>query len=365
MTQHIPDTTNPDDRPPAPADPPSLIRNLWRAGLAFFRAGAGAYGLSVLLALFLRLVSTDDWWVTGLFYSFAHLLWLGALLLLGLAVVLRQWLVALLLAPGALAFLLAYGPMFLPRASALASGPEISLLTYNLYARTSNFEPALAIIDAIDADVVALQEVSQMAEPILTAALAERYPYIALHGQRIGTTGQGVLSKYPIQEDAYWRYDWLPASLGHQRVVVDFEGTAIALYNVHPSHPGMSGSFFNSTFRSREIMDLLGRAEGEAGPVLLMGDFNMSDLSDDYRRVSAGFADAYREAGWGMGWTFPRGNVFGNYSLRVELFPVIRLDYIFHSAHFRAHSAAVWPDSGASDHHPVYARLVLAGPGQD
>ena len=40
-------------------------------------------------------------------------------------------------------------------------------------------------------------------------------------------------------------------------------------------------------------------------PILIAGDFNMTDQTDDYRRLTAKFSDTFREVGWGMGFTFP------------------------------------------------------------
>jgi vancomycin resistance protein VanJ len=96
------------------------------------------------------------------------------------------------------------------------------------------------------------------------------------------------------------------------------------------------------------VNELLRRAGGETMPVLIAGDFNMTDQTGDYARIAEQYADTYREIGWGMGFTFP------DLGQRLLL---AQLDYVFHSSHFVAVEARVWGTSGGSDHRPVYAVL--------
>jgi endonuclease/exonuclease/phosphatase family metal-dependent hydrolase len=68
--------------------------------------------------------------------------------------------------------------------------------------------------------------------------------------------------------------------------------------------------------------------------------------------------DAFREAGSGMGFTFPA-------SIRStirSLPPLLRIDYVWYSDQFSIRRVSVAGDSGTSDHHPVVARLVLHVP---
>jgi len=117
---------------------------------------------------------------------------------------------------------------------------------------------------------------------------------------------------------------------------------------------------FDPSIRNREIDDILSRLENEAPPVILAGDFNMPDRSDDYRKISARFIDSYRAAGWGLGLTFPYSPGDHPVTQYLRLTPLLRLDYVFHSAEWTTITARVWPDSGGSDHLPVYVALRSA-----
>ena len=98
------------------------------------------------------------------------------------------------------------------------------------------------------------------------------------------------------------------------------------------------------------------RALAEGGdPVIVTGDFNLTDQTPEFRRLlDAGYANAYRQAGWGIDLTYP-----AVVRARVVFFPLIGIDHVLVSSAARARTATVWPDGGASDHRPVVVDLHL------
>jgi len=87
---------------------------------------------------------------------------------------------------------------------------------------------------------------------------------------------------------------------------------------------------------------------------IIAGDFNMSDQTATYATLSAVTIDAYREAGFGFGFTFPNNLRLGQAPIPG---PFVRLDYIFHSPELSAQQAYVGC-SGSSDHCYLVARFV-------
>ena len=316
-----------------------------------------AYGLSVAGFLLLRWLVGDEWGLIALFNSGAHLLFFPALILFPLALLSRRRLTVGLLIPALLAFILPYGATFVPRTAQAAPSNTLNILTYNLKSQAVNLEPALDIMRGSAADVVTLQELSEDMAHRLASDLADVYPYQALHttpGEPI--PGQGVLSRYPLLSDDYWRL-----YLAHQRVTLEVAGTPVTLYNTHPVQPLHQHGFAH---RGEEISDLLARVADESGPVVIAGDFNMSDQSDDYWRLATRYQDAYRMAGWGLGFTFPAEIPYfggGNYAPAFfDLIPpLVRLDYVFYNASFTAVMAQVGAESGGSDHLPLQVELAL------
>jgi vancomycin resistance protein VanJ len=327
----------------------------------------GLYGLFVAWILLIKFLVGESLPIVALFNTFLHLLLMPATLFLVLALIARRWIVALMLLPTVAFFLISYGPRFLPhQISAQGSSGttnRLKVLTYNLHAEQNNLDGIIQIIRNSNADIINLQEVSKAAASRFSSELISEYPYQAAYPQGYANAGQAILSRFQIQTSEYWRSNWPPDALGHERAVISFGGEAIIIYNTHPLRPIMDGLSFDDTPRNEEIQDVLNRAAQETSPVLIMGDFNMSDQTEDYLLITRTYQDTYREVGWGMGPTFPDSdpntastNVFG----KINTLPLLlRLDYIFHSQQFVAVASHVWPTSGGSDHHPVYAELVV------
>jgi vancomycin resistance protein VanJ len=320
---------------------------VWRRVLLMtFRVFAGAYIVSSYGALFLHFVvgegPTD---LTAFANSVMHITLLGAFPLIVLSLVLRQWSLAILAVPLSVVWLAWFGVYLMPRSVAPvdADTPTLTVLTYNVLALNGDVEAVAQVIQAADADIINLQELSTPTAAYLEQFLAKDYPYFALYPG--GIPGSGVFSRYPIVEEMMWK-----TRLNHQRYTIDFNGQLVIVYNTHPVSPlgGMNG--FNR--RHRDIDSLLDRALPDVAtqmPVILAGDFNMTEISDDYDRIRETFDDAYRDVGSGMGFT---------YTIRGRL-PVARIDYVFYTSQFRVISADVLSDRGSSDHYPLLVTFAL------
>jgi vancomycin resistance protein VanJ len=88
-----------------------------------------------------------------------------------------------------------------------------------------------------------------------------------------------------------------------------------------------------------------------------MGDLNATPTHQVYHLLSAHLSDAFREAGWGLGHTYPASGepLWGVRQFR----RLVRIDHIFHSEQWRAEAAWVGEWDGSSDHLPVIAQLKL------
>ncbi|MEQ8676927.1 MAG: endonuclease/exonuclease/phosphatase family protein [Aggregatilineales bacterium] len=296
---------------------------------------------------------------------------------LGLALILRfKWVSLALLFP-TLFIISYYVPFFLPKSvSVPPDAPQITVLSFNILGQSRHAEDLAQIILDSGADVVAVQELGVDIEVYLSKALAQIYPYQAVHPQAGNTNyyrGQGVYSRVPIVEDDYWQYDDFPIfrwgrwkmfpSHGHQRVVLDLDGQAVVLYNTHLWPAINWGGGWNFTANDLEdyghseaAQRLVERTSQETLPLIWVGDFNMSDQFNEYGDITAYLTDSFRESGYGMGYTYPaRG---------FDPFPALmRLDYVFHSDHLRSLNTRVLGDSGYSDHFPVISTLALVGEG--
>jgi vancomycin resistance protein VanJ len=321
-------------------------------------AGCNLYGLTLTVLLILRFLIGERPIINGVYSpvgmlnSMFVIALLPALLTLLLCLLLRRpQSAALQLLPVVMLFV-TYGGNFLPRTSTVsAQGEAISVLSYNLLYTNARYDQIIEIIQNADADVVALQELNEEGSAILSDEFRAQYPYQALYPVNRYAVGGGILSRYPIADEEAWEDVMM-----QQRVVIEVNDEPITLFNVHPPVPVLYGA--NVTLRSEVIGHILAEVSEVEGRVLLIGDFNMGDVSEDYERViDMGFTDAFRAAGYGFGLSFPdwtwRGGVY-------RFMPTLsRIDYIFYSEEFEAVEAWTSHTSGSSDHRPVYARLVF------
>jgi endonuclease/exonuclease/phosphatase (EEP) superfamily protein YafD len=109
--------------------------------------------------------------------------------------------------------------------------------------------------------------------------------------------------------------------------------------------PGLGGLAENTALRDRQSAFLAAAAAGAAGPVVVVGDFNMPAASAVFRRHWGGYRDAFGDAGWGWGHTF------------ANRWTRVRIDHVLTGGGGRATDCWVGPDVG-SPHRPVLADLA-------
>lgn len=324
---------------------------------ALLLTAADLYALAALAYLLLRVAVGEGWWPVVLADVFAHWLLLPAPLVLGAALLARGWRTAALAAVPALAYLWLFGGLLLPKgppppacAAGAAGCAELTVVTFNAEKTLPDMAAFAALLAEHDADIVALQELSDDFAAAIDGALAGAYPHRILHPK--AAAGIGLLSRYPILEQE--RFFLESGGFPQLYALLDADGQPVAVYNVHPRSPLLRGEF-----RSRGVADMheiVARVEAGPHPTLLVGDLNATDQSAEYRILrEAGLQDAFREAGAGYGLTFPGSG----WDAAPGVPPLIRIDYVWSSGEFETLSARVGPDFG-SDHLPVIATLRLA-----
>lgn len=215
------------------------------------------------------------------------------------------------------------GPMS-PRTGPLPSA-SVRLVSANVLGSNPSPERAEQTVLAQDADVLAVLE----NESPMRDLLEGRYPYeadralltvMSRYPMRRLTNG-GELSKVELLRARIWGPD----------------GPFI-LYVVHALNPLYEASLDDQL---AFVEDLTAKAAQETRPVVLAGDFNMTDRGQGYRRMSEEFRDAMR-----TGWAEPT-YVAGSWRL---LF--LRIDHVFESREWCAVDAARF-DIPGSDHEGI------------
>ena len=256
-----------------------------------------------------------------------------ALMSLGLVAALRRRLLPL--AAGVSIFavcaLSTIGPR-IPRRDPPPVDP-VRIAMANVY--EANAEPgrAVAAMAAQEPDVLVAVEMRQDVWQRLEAGTS--LPYGVTQGE-LGVRARYPLALLPAGGLARWRLI---------RVRVDAP-TPFVLYVTHADNPFHDATSFSD--QRRFVRDIVRAAASEEGPVVVVGDFNMSDRSENYRIMDGAFVDAMRED------HAPGSTYFGG------LWPLllVRIDHAFVSRGWCAADGATFVVPG-SDHRGIE---VAVGP---
>lgn len=270
----------------------------------------------------------------------------------------------------ATAFGLRWGHRYLRRTPSgylSRSTSDLTVMTFNTLAWQREGRDLEASIAGADPDVVGLQEIGPRAAAHLIEAFSGRLPYHFVT-QSPTSSGAAVLSRYPLRDPVAFRAT--ARSHWWQRMTIDAPAGPITYLNIHTRIPYVRKTHrgigrlrlpleFHAARRRDEVRELMSMLEQVDGPVIVVGDFNMTERSTDYRLLSGRLRDAYRAVGVGLGNSFPRRGAFP--VAFPAPWPTLRLDYVWHSEHFEP-TWAYRGDAGHSDHHPIVAGLRWAVP---
>lgn len=213
--------------------------------------------------------------------------------------------------------------------------PNLTVVTHNVSAATSDTGSVAGVLLGAAPDLVALEEVTWEQWEGYEAELTGPLPYSA----REGTVG--LWSRHPIVDAAP-----VDTGMGWARALraeVDGPGGVFAVYVVHLASVRVDASGFDVERRNAGVRALGEVIAGEPlERVVLMGDLNAS-VGDRGLEPLMSRMESAHEAGEGLGFSWPAD------------FPVVRIDHILTRG---VTAAQAWslPETG-SDHVPVAARL--------
>jgi vancomycin resistance protein VanJ len=340
----------------------SSRRPLWTRLIAAFCL---AYVAGVLGFFALRALLAHQPWPLMLLNNFVPFLFAPLLLTLPLALLSQSKVTTIALLVVLLLFAALYGPFFLPRsrpAVASANG-TLTVMTFNLQFDHPHPEQIVAAIENENAEVVAVQELVPANAELLRQRLSARYPYLILEPE---VSDSGLLSRYPILHSEWFRMGTSSRMALH--AILDVDGHPVHVLAIHPPPPQLFwhksrwlpvvfDGFTNKEPES-QVIDVTRRVAALAGTVLVMGDLTTTDQGRAYTRMAALLKDAYREAGQGFGFTFPNDEHVGGLPIPG---PLVRIDYVFHSADLYTTRAHVGCEGG-SNHCYLVADLALLSP---
>jgi len=244
----------------------------------------------------------------------------------------------------------ALGPASTPVSGAEVETGRLRVFSANLHFANPDVGPIAREIVGSDANVVALQEVTETHLASLRAAgVVDMYPHTLLD-PRSGGFGSAILSKTPVTDARVVDLAGVPMS----RATLLVGDRPVELFNVHTMAP-VGTQRLAARDRQLDALALMSRADS-AGPDgddprahIVVGDFNASRWHPAFRRLLdlGGLHDAHEQAGRGLARTWPNESLLPRFAL---------LDHVLLSPTVSA--VAVREATGeGSDHRPVVADL--------
>jgi endonuclease/exonuclease/phosphatase family metal-dependent hydrolase len=236
----------------------------------------------------------------------------------------------------------------------------------------------LNFIEDTPADIYCFQEYFQTRDDVFTTTpklkniLPDHYMHFEPGVIKSDNEEYGIatFSKYPIVHSGYLLID----STSNRTNLVIYsdllvEKDTIRIYNVHLASNHLNTNEVDTLMKTsgksvsiakkwvKKLKNGYKRRYGQVNilaehlekckyPCIIAGDFNDVPISYTYRKMNAKFTDSFTEAGNGIGATY-NGNL-----------PLLRIDYIFHSSHFKCKRFKVHSIS-VTDHFPLVADLHL------
>ena len=201
-------------------------------------------------------------------------------------------------------------------------------------------------IEEIDPDFLVLEEISEEWIEKLQN-LRQSHPYNIIH-TREDNFGIGLFSKHPLQEKGivYIGNAFVPSVIA----TVEVQGQMLTIFGTHPPPPGSPQS---TAWRDDQLASIPEYLKAYPGPLLLLGDLNISPWSCHFPRLleKTGLRDSAQGRGFSPTW--PAGLPF----------LWIPIDHCFYSTGIEIKERQVGPNVG-SDHYPLIIDLVL-NPSQD
>lgn len=305
------------------------------------RAGVTAATLAGATILVSALALTARaWWVAELLTHFRVQLVAAQLVLIGVLLATRFTRTALALTVCTALNWWYVQPVVWPEPRALATGAgsELDVMTVNVSARNERFDTLIATIERERPDLVLIVELTERWVRALET-LADDFAYRELVPND-DAFGLGLLSRYPIRIASR-------GTLGATAAIdayVDGPSGPFRVLGVHLRPPTSARL---AAERNGQLTELAARRAAIDGPLIVLGDFNVSPYSPYYSDwvTETGLVDTLE--GRGPSATWP------------SFMPVlgIPIDHCLVSEHFTVLTRRHLSEFG-SDHYPVHVSLL-------
>ncbi len=292
---------------------------------------------SGLLILQLFLILGKTWWFFELFTHYSVYYALITALLILIAIPLKAWKTALVLAVLFSINLASFAPYLQIFPKPAAEEPTLGILSQNFYFTNDNFEEIQFLLDQNDPDIFVIHEAGPQWQNALPKFSAD-YPTLYLtaetgvNGILVGSKTPGNFEEIPL--GGKFGLEFIPDSQNYRVLAV------------HPFAPLSEGY---AAERNAQFTDIVSYVKSSSLPTLVVGDFNSAPWSPSFQELltNSGLQDT--RLGFGLIPTWHAHNF---------LFQ-LPIDYVLTNAGFETLSFKRTAKTSA-DHWGIFAELKLS-----
>lgn len=267
---------------------------------------------------------------------------IGALLVMGVAVALRNWAAAVIAALTTACLATAVLPRAIDAETESAAGHQtLTVLSANVELGGADPSALVALVDRYHPDLLSIEELTpSFARNLHKDGIDRRLPHSVLMAQPKGH-GAGLYARFPLTPLSHQTHFLFRMP---RAMIVLPDGRRLRVVAVHPQPPNMSAD------RWEEALESL-PTSGVGIPWVLAGDFNATFDQSEFRElVDRGYRDAGAATGKGLEPTWPSRQVFP--------WGLMTIDHVLAD---RRLGVAEYGIDGlpGSDHRAIHAQLVL------
>jgi|GEM_PF-1353156 len=321
------------------------------------------YSLFVSLWFAVNLFLQDSWWLPVGLDKFAEYFLAASIPLFLLALLTRKSLTIIL---GIIPILVAsyfYLPLFIPEQQ-VALKPDsspIRIATYNIWNHNTDLKRVVKLVNDINADVIAVQEMTNVQKAEFVERMSVTYPYYYVSKPIYGGT-TALFSKLVLSDIQELDFDIdRPAVLAN----VTHEGELITVVSAHlnPSFwayhdqplqeiPGNYHQYIkDQNTQALVIIDAL-KLRLESSASVLACDCNSQETASTNKHLRSYFKDTFRTLGYQFGTPAEQKFKFER--------KLSHIDYIWFSGN--VHPSAIYraKEAAGSDHAPIVADFYIS-----
>jgi endonuclease/exonuclease/phosphatase family metal-dependent hydrolase len=224
---------------------------------------------------------------------------------------------------------------------------HFTIATFNVLDDDATNPATVDAIGKIDADILALQEVTPALETILREKFAAKYPYMIFHPS--DAAGIGAMSRFPMKEGKFMELTngWHPSlELSVETPAGKLEILQVHLHAPEGNGPGVLKSIAETPQDHRNEMELF-TAQCAEPPKIVLGDFNEDGAGAGVKMLEdRGYVNALPLYHPGQFTWKGKKSVGGQFQAAY--------DHIMFSKELEPLNSWIGPN-GASDHIPVMA----------